>query len=183
MLSLMLARYGVSCLTAERVTSTIIPGQADGLQPRTLEVMRQLGLSEEVFTQGYPNYRVAFWNPGGPGEPPIVRTSVTDDVTVPTRYPKKVLLAAGRVVNILERQMNKYGGEVERGTEFVKFELVGGEFPVRVFLRCVVTGREYSVFAKYLVGADGAHSKVREQMDSRLQGGECFLTMPRDTGN
>ncbi|KAI5859228.1 FAD binding domain-containing protein [Tricharina praecox] len=170
MLSLMLARYGVSCLPVEKVTSMIIPGQADGLQPRTLEVLRTLGLSEEVFSQGFPNHRMAFWNPGGPGEPRIVRTAVTDDVTVPTRYPHKVLLAAGRVVNILERQMNKYGNEVERGTEFLKYEFVGGEFPVRVFLRDVVTGREYSVFTKYLVGADGAHSKVREQMGVKLQG-------------
>ncbi|KAA8908203.1 FAD binding domain-containing protein [Sphaerosporella brunnea] len=170
MLSLMLSRYGISCLPVELVTAMIIPGQADGLQPRTLEVLRQLGLSEEVFTQGYANYRVAFWNPGGPGEPPLVRTCVTDDVTVPARYPCKLLLAAGRVVNILERQMNKYGNSVERGTDFLKFELVGGEFPVKVFLRDVATGREYSVFAKYLVGADGAHSKVREQMGVKLEG-------------
>lgn len=173
----MLARYGVSCLPVEKATSMIIPGQADGLQPRTLEVLRMLGLSEEVFSQGFANYRMAFWNPGGSGKPRLVRTAVTDDVTVPTRYPHKVLLAASRVVNILERQMNKYGNEVERGTEFLKYEFVGGEFPVRVFLRDVVTGREYSLFTKYLVGADGAHSKVRQQMGVKLQGGEECLNI------
>jgi phenol 2-monooxygenase len=155
MLSLMLTRYGVSCLPVEKVTSTIIPGQADGLQPRTLEVFRQLDLSEEIFSQGFPNYRMAFWNPGKLGEPRIVRTAVTDDVTVPTRYPHKILLAAGRVVNILERQMNKYGNEVARGTEFMSFELVGGEWPVKVNLKDVVTCREFHVFTKHLVGADG----------------------------
>lgn len=155
MLSLMLTRYGVSVLAVEKVTSMIIPGQADGLQPRTLEVLRTLGLAEEILSQGFPNYRMAFWNPGAPGEPRIVRTAVTDDVTVPSRYPHKVLLAAGRVVNILERQMNKYGNEVERGLEFTRFELVGGDFPVRVYLRDVVSGRAFSVLTKHLVGADG----------------------------
>lgn len=151
----MLSRYGVSVLAVEKVTSMIIPGQADGLQPRTLEVLRTLGLSEEILSQGFPNYRMAFWNPGEKGEARLVRTAVSDDVTVPSRYPHKVLLAAGRVVNIIERQMNKYGNEVERGHEFVKFELVGGEFPVKVTLNDVVTGRTFNVFTKHLVGADG----------------------------
>ncbi|KAF8247617.1 hypothetical protein K440DRAFT_654766 [Wilcoxina mikolae CBS 423.85] len=167
MLSLMLTRYGISVLPVEKVTSMIIPGQADGLQPRTLEVLRTLGLYEEIFSQGFPNYRIAFWNPGKEG---IVRTAVADDVTVPSRYPHKILLAAGRVVNILERQMNKYGNEVERGVEFEKFEIVGGEWPVKVHLRDTVTGRRFGVFTKFLVGADGAHSKVREQMGAKLQG-------------
>ena len=172
MLSLMLSRYGVSVLPVERVTSMIIPGHADGLQPRTLEVLRTLGLSEEVFSQGFPNYRIAFWNPGAPGEERLVRSAVCDDVTVPARYPHKVLLAASRVVNIAERQMNKYGREVERGIEFIKFEFVGGEFPVKVFLKDVVSEREFAVFTKYLVGADGAHSKVRQQMGAKLAGGK-----------
>ena len=169
---MMLTRYGVSVLPVEKVTSMIIPGQADGLQPRTLEVLRTLGLSDEIFSQGYPNYRMAFWNPGNAekGEPRLVRTAVTNDVTVPSRYPHKVLLSAGRVVNIVERQMNKYGNEVARGLEFVKFEIVGGEFPVKVTLHDVVKDTTFNVFTKHLVGADGAHSKVREQMGVKLVG-------------
>ena len=158
MLSLMLTRYGVSCLPVERVTSVIVPGQADGLQPRTLEVLRTLGLSEEVFSQGFSNHRIAFWNPGKqPGEPRLVRTAVANDVTVPSRYPHKILLAASRVVNILERQMNKYGNQVARGIEFESFEFADGdaEFPVKVALQDAVSGQRFSVFTKYLVGADG----------------------------
>ncbi|KAF8533908.1 FAD binding domain-containing protein, partial [Trichophaea hybrida] len=65
---------------------------------------------------------------------------------------------------------NKYGNEVERGVEFERFEIVGGEWPVKVYLRYTVTGRRFEVFTKFLVGADGAHSKVREQMGAKLQG-------------
>lgn len=153
MLSLLLARYGVSVLPVERQTTKVISGHADGIQPRTLEVLRQLGLSDEIFRQGNPNWRIAFWNPKKGGG--IERTATTDDVTVPGRYPHKILLAAARVVGILERQMNRYGGKAHRGIDFLGFKLGSGEFPVEVRLKEVEGGREFTVYTKHLVGADG----------------------------
>jgi 2-polyprenyl-6-methoxyphenol hydroxylase-like FAD-dependent oxidoreductase len=142
-----------------------------------------LGLYEEIFSQGFPNYRIAFWNPGKPGEPRLVRTAVADDVTVPSRYPHKILLAAGRVVNILEKQMNKYGNEVERGLEFVSFEIVGGEFPVKVALRDVVTGRNFSVFTKHLVGADGFVGDFLISMSKLLTSARMFSELIQKSEN
>lgn len=154
MLSLVLTRYGISVLSIDRQPTRVISGHADGIQPRTLEVLRQLGLSDEIFRQGNQNYRIAFWNPKKGGG--IERTATTDDVTVPGRYPHKILLAAGRVVGILERQMQVYGGRSERGIELVEFKIrEGEEYPVEVMLKEIKTERVFKVYTKHLVGADG----------------------------
>ncbi|KAI5799048.1 FAD binding domain-containing protein [Geopyxis carbonaria] len=173
MLNLLLNRAGVRPLAIEQQTANLLHGHADGIQPRTLEVLQQLGLASEVLAQGNANHRIAFWNPKPGGG--IERTAVTDDVTVPSRYKHKVLLAAGRVCGILENEAIHYGGSVARGVEFVSFTLdkdasSDADFPVRVNLQDKTTGRQFSVQAKHLVGADGAHSKVREQMGGRMHG-------------
>lgn len=175
----LLARFGVSALAVDLVNTPLIPGHADGLQPRTLEVMQTLGLANQILSQCKVSVKCAFWNPAPDGSRHIERTTEVNDVDVATRYPFKVLLAAERVVNIIEKDMTRYGGKAERGVEFVDFELSDNdpEWPVRVHLRDVTTGREFSVVSKYLIGADGAHSRVREKMGVKLHGGStlCWI--------
>ena len=55
MLELLLARYGLSdesllCIDAK--PTTLKSGQADGLQPRTLETLKSLGLADEILCEG-----------------------------------------------------------------------------------------------------------------------------------
>ena len=55
MLELLLARYGLSdesLLCIDSKPSTLKSGQADGLQPRTLETLKSLGLADEILTEG-----------------------------------------------------------------------------------------------------------------------------------
>lgn len=55
MLELLLARYGLgddALLCVDERESTLKMGHADGLQPRTLETMKSLGLVDEVLNQG-----------------------------------------------------------------------------------------------------------------------------------
>lgn len=55
MLDLLLARYGLSddsLLCVDSKPTTLKSGQADGLQPRTLETLKSLGLADEILTEG-----------------------------------------------------------------------------------------------------------------------------------
>ena len=132
---------------------------------------------------------VAFWNPvkaasqdvlsyeSGNGTGEIERTSFEPDVTVAARYKHEVTMHQGRIERILEENLQLYfkGGIVQLH-HFVDFRLDGAndpEYPV------IVTVDEESgdgvlkrklVRTKYLVGADGAHSKVRQAMGLRLEG-------------
>ncbi|KAI5309720.1 hypothetical protein KEM55_002567, partial [Ascosphaera atra] len=88
MLNLLLARYGLddsSLLCVDAKPGTLKAGQADGLQPRTLEVLKSLGLVDEIVNEGCQMWEVGFWNPSPKGG--IERTSTVPDVAVNARYP------------------------------------------------------------------------------------------------
>ena len=61
MLNLLLARYGLSdesLLCVDAKSTTLKSGQADGLQPRTLETLKSLGLADEILTEGCQMWQV-----------------------------------------------------------------------------------------------------------------------------
>lgn len=89
MLQLLLSRYGLnddSLLCVDAKPSILKSGQADGIQPRTLEVLKSLGILDEIITDGCHMEEVAFWNPSSNKDEIIERTSIVPDVSVPARY-------------------------------------------------------------------------------------------------
>lgn len=61
MLELLLARYGLSdesLLCIDSKPTTLKSGQADGLQPRTLETLKSLSLADEILTEGCQMWQV-----------------------------------------------------------------------------------------------------------------------------
>jgi hypothetical protein len=63
MLNLLLARYGLSddsLLCIDSKSTTLKSGQADGLQPRTLETLKSLGLADEILCEGCQMWQVGF---------------------------------------------------------------------------------------------------------------------------
>ncbi|KXJ90550.1 hypothetical protein Micbo1qcDRAFT_135755, partial [Microdochium bolleyi] len=185
-LTLNLARLGLgddslACFDAK--PAALKSGQADGLQPRTLEVLRSLGLHGEILEQGCYMSEVAFWNPsqaeGKKGA--IERTTFVPDVAVRARYKHEVTIHQGRIERILEEDLARYSGRgIVRNTRFVGYTVdEDAEHPIVVTLEQRQDGEESwdsasvttkVVRTKYLVGADGAHSRVRKAMDLRLEG-------------
>ncbi|RAO66308.1 uncharacterized protein BHQ10_002320 [Talaromyces amestolkiae] len=179
-LTLLLARYGLSNSLAcfDKKPGTLKAGQADGLQPRTLEVFSTLGLHHEILDEGCHMSEVAFWNPSSTKKG-IERTAFVPDVVVPARYKHEVTIHQGRIERILEEDFHAYSPDrsIFRSTGFVGFTLDAStdpEFPVRIEID--VLGDERTspqrkiVRAKHLIGADGAHSKVRRSMGLQLHG-------------
>ncbi|THC91403.1 hypothetical protein EYZ11_009132 [Aspergillus tanneri] len=181
MLTALLSRYGLSddsLLCIDQKPGILQSGQADGIQPRTLEVFKTLGLADEILTDGCKMYEVAFWNPveddgtaRAPGKS-IERTSISSDITVATRFPFEVTIHQGRVERILEDDLSRYSPRgVQWSTALVDVHIDeegDAEFPVVACLSA--NGERRTVRAKHLVGADGAHSVVRQAMRVPLQG-------------
>ncbi|KAE8146764.1 FAD binding domain-containing protein [Aspergillus avenaceus] len=175
MLHLLLARYGLSddsLLCVDAKPGTLKSGQADGLQPRTLEVLKSLGVADEILNDGCHMEEVAFWNPSLDPDEIIERTSIIPDVAVPARYQHEVTIHQGRIERILETDLLRYSKRgVQRDTALVDAridEAGDAEFPVVVDLD--TDGQRRTVRAKHLVGADGAHSAVRRCMGLQLVG-------------
>ncbi|OJJ70025.1 hypothetical protein ASPBRDRAFT_76652 [Aspergillus brasiliensis CBS 101740] len=175
MLNLLLARYGLndaSLLCIDAKPGTLKSGQADGLQPRTLEVLKTLGLADEILTDGCHMEEVAFWNPSPNKDEVIERTAIVPDVAVPARFQHEVTIHQGRIERILETDLLRYSKRgVQRDTKLldVKIDEDGdSEFPVVAEIE--TAGQRRTVRSKYLVGADGAHSVVRRSMGLKLVG-------------
>ncbi|KAJ5825360.1 hypothetical protein N7474_002498 [Penicillium riverlandense] len=175
MLELLLARYGLdddSLLCVDAKPTTLKSGQADGLQPRTLETLKSLGLADEILCEGCQMWQVAFWNPSDDKDKIIERTSIVPDVAVPARYPHEVTIHQGRIERILETDLLRYSKRgVQRNAHLldVKIDEAGdAEFPVVAEIE--TNGQKRTVRSKYLVGADGAHSVVRRCMGLNLEG-------------
>lgn len=177
MLTLLLARYGLGSSIAcfESKPGTLKAGQADGLQPRTLEVFQSLGLVHELVEDGCHMSEVAFWNPKSGGG--IERTSFVPDIVVPARYDFEATIHQGRIERVLGENLELYGpGAIRRSSEFVDFIMDASsdaEYPLRIQIDTPSSDGSNVrkvVRAKHLVGADGAHSRVRRGMGLELRG-------------
>ncbi|WEW61907.1 FAD-dependent oxidoreductase [Emydomyces testavorans] len=180
MLALLLARFGLSdnsllCLDAK--PDILKSGQADGVQPRTLEVLHSLGIANELLADGCRLWEVAFWNPTTDEKAIengklIERTAIVPDIVVPTSFPFEVTIHQGRVERILQDDLLRYSKHgVQRSSKVVdvKIDEEGdSEFPIIVDVD--TEGAKHTIRTKYLVGADGARSTVRRCLGLQLVG-------------
>jgi phenol 2-monooxygenase len=183
-----LARYGItdsSLLCLDSKPGTLKAGQADGLQPRTLEVFQALGIAAEIISEGCHMEEVAFWNPvskdaqqnGTSSRTGIERTDLVPDVNVPARFPFEVTIHQGRIERILQENLHLYAPKdtIRRSHRFLEYvyDESHPDFPILVkyeYHHKDGTTTQTSVRTKYLVGADGARSLVRKCMGLSLQG-------------
>jgi phenol 2-monooxygenase len=107
----------------------------------------------------------------------IERTSFLPDVTVAARYKHEITIHQGRIERILEENLRLYSERgIERSSRFVDFHIDGkGDPECPVLIEVERDGQDgatqsWALRVKHLVGADGAHSKVRQAMGLKLEG-------------
>ncbi|KAI0296545.1 FAD binding domain-containing protein [Multifurca ochricompacta] len=174
-----LVRAGLNVRVIDKRPVKVAAGQADGIQPRTIEVLQSYGLADKVLSQAAFMIMAAFYNPGPNGIECIGRVP---DVTAPTaRYPYEVTLHQGAIEGIFLDSMKKEGLEVERPIIPVSLQISEDPkaladphaYPVKVVLKHLdwESGEDTeTVRAKFVVGADGAHSWVRKTLGISMDG-------------
>ncbi|PLN83409.1 FAD/NAD(P)-binding domain-containing protein [Aspergillus taichungensis] len=144
-------------------------GRADGIQARTLDVLENMGLKRPIwaFRPGLI-FEVAFWGatPDGHGVRRIGTTKSYPD-HVDTRYPFTTALHQGRIEGVFLDDLRSRGVEIQRPWTIraATSRGPGVEYPVDVELASVDGTAVEKVQTKYLFGADGAHSVVRNLMN------------------
>lgn len=144
---------------------TIADDQAEGdntsraavVHARTLEVLEPLGVTQAMTARGIHSPRFTIRDRD--------RVLVPVDFRwLPTAYPYTLMISQADTERILRARFEELGGRVAR-----PYRLVGvtqdGEGATAVF------DDGSSVRARYLVGADGMHSTVREQVGIGFTGG------------
>ncbi|MFT4081558.1 MAG: FAD-dependent monooxygenase [Nocardioides sp.] len=181
LLSAQLSQYpSINARLIERRPGRLEFGQADGIQARSVETFQAFGVAEPIIAEAFNQTAMNFWASEPEDPTRIVRTQrVPDDPHGFSEFPHLIINQA-RVIDYLA-QAAAYGpGRItpDFGHEFVDLDITDGEeYPVQVRLRRTAgehEGKERTVRAKYVVGADGARSGVRESLGMRLEGTQAL---------
>ncbi|HEX7835446.1 MAG TPA: FAD-binding monooxygenase [Pseudolysinimonas sp.] len=153
-------------------------GQADGIQARSVETFQAFGFAERIIAEAYRITEMAFWKPDPDDPTRIVRTArAPDDPTGISEFPH-LLVNQARVLDYFAEWMLNSPTRMapDYGWEFRDLEVTDGEYPVVVHLVRSAgpdEGAERTIRAKYVVGGDGARSKVRDSIGCTLDGDQA----------
>ncbi|MBB5640629.1 phenol 2-monooxygenase [Cryobacterium roopkundense] len=171
---------GITTRIVERRGERLAIGQADGIQARSVETFQAFGFAERIIAEAYRITEMAFWKPDPADASRIIRTArALDDTTGISEFPHLIVNQA-RVLDYFAEVM---AFSPTRMTPDYGFEFRGltntqeGEYPVTVTLAHTTgdkQGQERIVHAKYVVGADGARSGVRDSIGCTLAGDQAF---------
>lgn len=154
-------------------------GQADGIQARSVETFQAFGFAQRIIEEAYRITEMAFWKPDPADPTRIHRAAVAvDDEHGISEFPH-LLVNQARVLDYFTEFMANGPARMKPdfGYEFRDLEQVGGDHPVRVTLARTGgpdAGARRIVHAKYVVGADGARSAVRESIGAKHLGAKAF---------
>ncbi|MHA3683836.1 FAD-dependent monooxygenase [Leucobacter sp. HY1908] len=178
---------GVVTRIVERREGRLVLGQADGIQARSVETFQAFGFAAQIRQEAYQITETVFWTPDPENRENIVRSSITpDDAKGISEFPHLIVNQA-RVIDYFAEYGSRAPArsKVDYGWEFVDLTVGEGEFPVEVTLRRVsghsgaginaaaddlTVSETRTVRAKYVVGADGAGSRVRKSIGGSLSG-------------
>ncbi len=167
----------ISTMIIERMPSNIIKGKADGINTRTMEMFQAFGFADKVKRETYWVNQTAFWMPDPKNPDHIKRVGRVQDVADDSSEMPHILINQARLhelfIEVMKNSPSRlepdYGWEVESLT----IDPTTDDHPVTVTLKDA-TGIHWwatrTVRANYVVGCDGAHSKVRKSIGGELHG-------------
>ena len=163
--ALELSRLGVPVRIIDKLAKPATTSRAIGIQARTLELMQQRGLAEEMVRLGNRALGTSVYGGGK-------RVTRIDFTHVDSRYGYILLLSQAETERILRAAISGQGVEIERGVELAGLaqDAPGRDpAPVRATLRHA-DGTLEQATARWLISAEGAHSMVRATLDLRFEG-------------
>jgi phenol 2-monooxygenase len=148
-------------------------GQADGVACRTVEMFEAFGLTAKLMREAYWVNETAFWRPSPRNRSEIARTGRVQDTEDGLSEFPHLIVNQARMLGYLEDHMAKSPTRLvpDYGWEFVTLAVQpDGAYPVTVTLKNTATSEQKTVRAKYVVGCDGARSRVRDAIGAVPQG-------------
>ena len=164
---------GIKTRLVERRDGPLQLGQADGVACRTVEMFEAFGLGQKLIREAYWVNETVFWRPSAQDRGRIARTGRIQDTEDGLSEMPHVIVNQARLQQYLldYMRMSSTRLEADYNLEFVKLTVEpNGDYPVVVTLRDLASGQECTIRAKYVVGCDGARSKVREAIGAVAQG-------------
>jgi 2-polyprenyl-6-methoxyphenol hydroxylase-like FAD-dependent oxidoreductase len=176
-LAAQLQAFGATVRIVDRQLDRVHESRALAVQPRTLEVLRGLGVAEELIVRGNDAVWVQL-HAGGR----VVRIRLFGLGLDDTAFPFLLFVSQAETEQVLGDHLAGRGVPVERGVEVVGFH---ADLDVVTSTLRRRDGRTEQVHARYLVGCDGAASTVRRGAGIPFKGGaypQTFALADLDAG-
>ncbi|AXR74626.1 3-hydroxybenzoate 4-monooxygenase [Auritidibacter sp. NML130574] len=160
----------------ERREGRLEIGQADGIQARSVETFQAFGFASEIIDEAFWLTEMCFWKPDPTNSENIIRTARTpDDPSGISEFPHLIVNQA-RVLDGYAEAALRAPGRItpDYGIKFLGLSVDREQdYPVEVQVEYVAgprKGEQRTVRAKYVVGCDGAHSRVRDSIGRVMSG-------------
>ena len=143
-------------------------GRASGIQARTLDVLQNIGLKRSIMAYDPGRvYEVAFWNASDDNGIRRAGNSKSYPNYIDTRYPFSTIIHQGRIEKIFLDDLGHRGVEVQRPWTIAGFKEDNRDptHPLEVDLVSVDGSQRSTLRTKYIFGADGPRSVVRQMLN------------------
>jgi phenol 2-monooxygenase len=166
----------IETMIVEAAPCNISKGKADGINTRTMEMFQAFGFADKVKRESYWVNQTTFWRPDPENPSHIKRIGRVQDVADDSSEMPHILINQARLHQLFIDVMHNAPARLDVDYNLAFSELSvdedGGDYPVTVTLEDtgVNWGEKTQVRAKYVVGCDGARSKVRKAIGGELHG-------------
>ncbi|KAJ6625003.1 FAD binding domain-containing protein [Mycena sp. CBHHK59/15] len=167
-MAIFLAKNGIKVRIVDKEDTFHTGSRGFGIQPRTLELMKLLGIHEvQELATPIPTMR-AYKLPGG--TIPVKTWDLYEKgVTWPDRpYANGACLGQALLEEIIRKHLAQYDITVELGQELTRMRQTGDA--VVATIRNHKSGETHEITADYLVGADGARGPTRKLLGLTFEG-------------
>ena len=155
----LLAR-GIQTRVIDKGDGVVLQTRALGIHARTLEVFDMMGLAERFVEQGQVVRRFHMYTDGKT----LVRLELARNGS---GFGFMLDIPQDLTETILRQRVSELGGSIEQGTELDSLSQDPGGVTATVI---EPGGTMQAITADYVVGADGAHSRVRTELGLDFQG-------------
>ena len=163
MMAAQLERAGVTFRIVDRQKDRAQESRALVLHARSMELFQNLGLENEFLSKGKKSIGMGLYiNSKEKLKINFGNISIED-----TPFPFILFISQAETEKILIDHLKRRSAKIERETELVDFSQDSNE------VHCTIRGRdgtEEKINCKYLIGCDGAHSKVRHGLGLEFEG-------------
>ena len=156
-----LMRQHIPVRIIDESPSATVHSRAVIMWPRSLELLRRIGVAHQLAQTGKHIDAVSFYS--GERRLGAIEMSRLDD----TPYPYGLCTPQWQTEDVIRKRLVELGGQVETEVSLVGLDN-SGERPAATLRHA--DGSTEQVEAEWVVGADGAHSAVRELLGIEFQG-------------
>ena len=176
-LAAQLAQFSdIETMIVEAAPCNISKGKADGINTRTMEMFQAFGFADKVKRESYWVNQTTFWRPDPEYPSHIKRIGRVQDVADDSSEMPHILINQARLhqlfLDVMHNAPTRLGVDYNLAFSELSINEEDGDYPVTVTLEDtgVNWGEKTEVRTKYVVGCDGARSKVRKAIGGELHG-------------